>query len=167
MNFETAFEILIGHEGGYTDNPKDPGNWTGGKQGAGVLKGTKFGIAANTYPDEDIKNLTVPRAKYLYLRDFWNKLSLDKLPECVRFDLFDAAVNSGVQQSAKFLQRAAGVVDAGVIGPATIAAANKIDPEQMDSRISGYRLMFLADLKVFPDFGKGWVRRVANNLVTD
>lgn len=167
MNFEKAFEILIGHEGGYTDNPKDPGNWTGGKQGVGVLKGTKFGIAANTYPDEDIKNLTVPRAKYLYLRDFWNKLSLDKLPECVRFDLFDAAVNSGVKQSAKFLQRAAGVADDGVIGPATIAAANKIDPEQLDSRISGYRLLFLTDLKVFPDFGKGWVRRVANNLVSD
>ena len=167
MDFPDAFEKLIGHEGSFSDNPKDPGNWTGGKPGAGILKGTKFGIAANTYPDLDIKNLTVTQARAIYLRDYWNRLQLTSLPACVRFDLFDAAVNSGVTRAAKFLQQAAGVKDDGVIGIVTIKAANAMDPEQLDSRISGYRLLFLADLPVFPSFGKGWVRRVARNLIED
>ena len=63
MNFDKAFELLIGHEGGYTTNPKDAGNWTGGKQGVGVNKGTKYGIAANSYPSLDIKNLTQIKPK--------------------------------------------------------------------------------------------------------
>ena len=57
MNFEKAFERLIGHEGGYSTDRNDPGNWTGGKVGSGTFKGTKYGIAANTYPNLDIKNL--------------------------------------------------------------------------------------------------------------
>lgn len=167
MDFPEAFEKLIGHEGGYTDNPKDPGNWTGGKPGAGILKGTKFGIAANTYPSLNIKSLTVDQARTIYLHYYWNRLQLNSLPPFVRFDLFDAAVNSGVSRAAKFLQQAAGVKADGVIGIVTIKAANAMDPEQLDSRISGYRLLFLADLAVFPSFGKGWVRRVANNLIED
>jgi lysozyme family protein len=167
MTFDEAFKVLIGHEGNFTDNPKDPGNWTGGKVGVGVCKGTKFGIAANTYPNEDIRNLTLARAKALYLRDYWGKLKMDQVPDAVRFDLFDAAVNSGVGQAAKFLQRAAGVVDDGDIGPATLAAVNRMDPQLLDKRMSGHRLRFMADLKVWPDFAKGWARRIANNLLED
>lgn len=167
MNFDEAFKVLIGHEGNFTDNPKDPGNWTGGKVGAGVLKGTKYGIAANTYPEEDIRNLTLARAKELYCRDYWGKLRMDDVPDVVRFDLFDAAVNSGVGQAARFLQRAAGVVDDGAIGPNTLAAVKRMDPQLLDKRMSGYRLRFMADLKVWPDFAKGWARRIANNLIED
>lgn len=167
MNFDTAFKLLIEHEKGYTDDPNDPGNWTGGKVGAGQLLGTKYGIAANTYPNLDIRNLTLDQAKAIYRRDWWDQLKLDQLPEAVRFDLFDAAVNSGISQAAKFLQRAAGVDDDGRIGPKTVAAANAMDPEQLDSRLSGYRLLFLANLSTWPNFGKGWVRRVANNLIED
>ena len=75
MNFDEAFKTVIGHEGGFTQNPKDTGNWTLGKVGAGINKGTKYGIAANTYPNEDIKNLTLERAKQLYKRDFGIKQS--------------------------------------------------------------------------------------------
>lgn len=167
MDFDTAFDLLIGHEQGFTDDRADPGNWTGGKVGAGVLKGTKYGIAANTYPDLDIRQLTLAQAKAIYRRDWWDRLKLDQLPAAVRFDLFDAAVNSGRVQAAKLLQRAAGVADDGKIGPATIAAANAMDPEQLDARLSGYRLLFLADLQTWPHFGKGWVRRVATNLIQD
>lgn len=170
MNFDDAFKVLIGHEGNFTDNQKDPGNWTGGKVGAGVCKGTKYGIAANTYPNEDIRNLTLARAKELYKRDYWGKLKMDDIPDAVRFDLFDAAVNSGVGQAAKFLQRAAGLpedqVD-GAIGKDSIAAVRRMDPQLLDKRLSGYRLRFMADLKVWPDFGRGWARRIANNLIED
>ncbi|WP_236513543.1 glycosyl hydrolase 108 family protein, partial [Escherichia coli] len=59
MNFDQAFKVTIGHEGSFTLNKNDAGNWTGGKVGVGQLKGTKYGIAANSYPNLDIKNLTL------------------------------------------------------------------------------------------------------------
>jgi len=59
MTFEESFKVLIGHEGGYSDDRNDPGNWTGGKVGVGELLGTKYGVAANSYPMEDIQGLTL------------------------------------------------------------------------------------------------------------
>ena len=167
MNFDQAFAKVIGHEGGYTNDSRDRGNWTTGAIGQGELKGTKYGVSAMAYPDLDIKNLTVDQAKEIYRRDYWNKLQLDQLPDAVRFDLFDAAINSGIGNAAKFLQRAAGVTADGAIGPKTIAAANAMDPAKLDKRINGYRLMFLCDITTFNTYGKGWVRRVATNLIED
>jgi len=70
ISFEEAFRRLIGHEGGYSKDKRDPGNWTGGKVGGvGILKGTKFGLAANTY-NLDIKNITLAQAKEIYQRDW-------------------------------------------------------------------------------------------------
>lgn len=170
MNYDKAFEMLIGHEGGYTDSPKDPGNWTGGKIGVGVCKGTKYGISAKSYPELDIKNLTLIDAKAIYKRDYWDKCRTDYLPDCVRFDVFDAAVNSGVLQAGKFVQQAAGLtgrdVD-GFVGPTTLKAVDKMDPQMLDKRISGYRLKFMASLAIWPDYGRGWANRIANNLIGD
>ena len=154
-DFDKAFERVIGHEGGYVNDPRDPGGET------------KYGISKRAYPNVDIKNLTLDQAKEIYRRDYWNRLHLDELPVAVRFDLFDAAINSGVSAAAKFLQRAAGTAADGVIGKLTIAAANGMDPQRLDKRLSGYRLQYLCDLFTFPTFGKGWVRRVAFNLIED
>ena len=80
MNFDKAFMCVVGAEGGFSNDPKDRGNWTGGKVGSGILMGTKFGIAANTYGNKlksqnmTIKNLTVDDAKQIYKRDWWDKL---------------------------------------------------------------------------------------------
>lgn len=166
--FDNAFDALIGHEGGYQRDPKDRGNWTTGVIGKGELKGTKFGIAAHVYPHLDIKNLTVPQAKRIYLTDYWNRLNLDRLPETVRFDLFDTAVNSGVRTAAQILQRAVGEVEDGLIGVRTISAAAMLDPQILDKRFNGHRLLFLTDLRTpWPAFGRGWVRRCATNLIKD
>lgn len=167
MDFDKAFDVLIGHEGGYTDDRRDPGNWTGGKVGSGALKGTKFGIAANTYGQLDIKNLTVAQAKEIYRRDFWDRMQLQRLPPEVRFDLFDAAVNSGVGRANRFLQAAVGVKQDGIVGPVTLAAANKMLPLELDKKINGHRLLFMASLSVWPSFARGWARRIANNLIED
>lgn len=155
MNFDQAFEKVIGHEGGYSNDKRDPGGET------------KYGISKRAYPFLDIKNLTLEHAKEIYRQDYWNRLKLDQFPECVRFDLFDAAVNSGVKAAAKMLQKACEVIPDGIIGQQTIAAANSMDPEQLDSRLSGQRLLFLTELKTFPTYGRGWVKRVATNLITD
>lgn len=155
MNFDQAFERVIGHEGGYVNDQRDPGGET------------KYGISKRSYPNVDIKNLMLDQAKAIYRRYYWDRLHMDELPPAIRFDLFDAAVNSGVGTAAKFLQRAAGTAPDGVIGKLTIAAANDIDPQLLDKRMAGHRLRYLCDLNTFPTFGKGWVRRVASNLIED
>lgn len=155
MNFDNAFKLVIESEGGYVSDPRDPGGET------------KYGISKRAYPNVDIKNLTIDQAKQIYLRDYWNKLQLDRLPDVIRFDLFDAAVNSGLMTSAKLLQRACNVQDDGIIGSRTVDAANAMNPLILDKRLSGYRLLYICDIKTFPTFGRGWVRRVANNLIED
>ena len=77
MNFDQAFETLIGHEGGYVNDPRDPGGET------------KYGITKRQYPGEDIPNMTLVRAKDIYQRDYWWKAGCDLVPDEVKFDLFD------------------------------------------------------------------------------
>lgn len=164
MNFDEAFKTVIGHEGGFTLHSGDPGNWTGGKVGIGTLKGTKYGIAANTYPNEDIKNLTLDRAKQLYKRDFWDKAKCDQLPDGLRFHVFDVSVNSGVSRGVKTLQQALGVNDDGIIGNQTINAAKSQNAHEVLIKFYSFRIAFYTSLNTFQAFGKGWMNRVANNL---
>lgn len=164
MNFDKAFETVIGHEGGFTINRADAGNWTGGKVGVGKLLGTKYGIAANTYPNEDIKNLTLDRAKQLYKRDFWDKAKCDQLPNGLRFHVFDVSVNSGVSRGIKTLQQALDVGVDGLIGNQTINAAASQDQASILIRFYSFRIAFYTSLASFKDFGKGWMNRVSNNL---
>ena len=167
LTFDDAFDVLIGHEGGFQRDPKDPGNWTGGAVGQGELAGTKFGLSAASYPRVDIKNMTVERAKLLYLHDFWKMMHLDQLPEAIRFDVFDCAVNSGIKTAARILQRAVGEVEDGYIGPRTRAACALLDPQTLDKRLSGARLLYLTELPTWPSYGRGWTKRIAKNLLRD
>lgn len=164
MNFDEAFKLTIGHEGGYTTNRSDPGNWTGGEVGVGTLKGTKYGIAANSYPNEDIKNLTLDRAKQIYKRDYWDKAKCDQLPDGLRFHVFDVSVNSGVSRGIKTLQQALGVNEDGLIGPQTIGAAKTQDVNEVLFKLYSFRISFYTSLSTFATFGKGWMNRVASNL---
>jgi hypothetical protein len=93
--FDPAYAIVVGEEGGYSQDPHDPGNWTGGKVGVGELKGTMGGISAAAYPTEDIKNLTPERRRFLFKRDYWDKSNLDAVTWEIALVEFDAAVNQG------------------------------------------------------------------------
>lgn len=166
MNFDEAFKLLIGHEGGFQKDPRDRGNWTSGKPGLGQLKGTKYGISAMTYPGEDIENLTLERAKQLYARDFWGKAGADLVPDVLRYDVFDTAVHSGTKRAVQFIQRAVGVPDDGVIGPVTTLAISHVDPYRMLARFNGHRLDFLNDNpELWATYGRGWAQRIAENLI--
>ena len=85
----------------------------------------------------------------------------DAMPDVIRYPLFDAAVNSGPAQAAKWLQAAAGVKADGVIGPMTRQAATLLDPYALKAAMIGRRLRFMTDLKNWPSFSKGWARRLA------
>ncbi len=152
MNFDQAFETLIGHEGGYSNHVNDPGGET------------KFGIAKRSYSGEDIPNMTLERAKEIYRRDFWNAVKGDQLPYPVAFEVFDAAVNHGVGAAVRMMQKAIGVSADGILGPVTLATAQTMDPLRFKCKFNGARLQFYTDLPTWPSFGKGWSRRVANNL---
>jgi len=123
--FDDCFDKLLGHEGGYVFNPADPGGET------------KWGISKRSYPNLDIKNLTVEDAKRIYWRDYWLRCGCEDLPRGLAFDVFDAAVNSGANQAARWLQTALGVRADGVIGPDTKAAAANGVPTGLDWYILG------------------------------
>ena len=151
--FEAAFEKLIGHEGGYINHPKDPGGET------------KFGISKRSHPNVNIKSLTLAGAQAIYRRDYWDALQTERLPEPIRFHVFDAAVNSGRGNAARWLQAAVGTAQDGRIGPITLAAVASLNPAALVARYSAVRLKFMTDLSTWPSFGRGWARRIAANLM--
>lgn len=165
MNFTTVFERVFTTEGGFTNNPKDAGNWTGGEVGVGINKGTKFGIAANTYPDLDIKNLTREMAKEIYYKDWWIALGMERFSTAMQFQMFDAAFNHGMKNASKIYQRAVKTVDDGVLGVNTLKAASKMSEDDRLLRFLSYRLKFYTSLSTFKTFGAGWTNRVAENLL--
>lgn len=150
--FDDAFEALIGHEGGYVNDPRDPGGET------------KYGISKRAYPQVNIKTLTLDQAKAIYRRDYWAAARCDDLPASVTFDVFDMAVNSGVRTAVRTLQRALGVSPDGVLGDISLSAARQADPYRLKANFNGERLAFMTDLDTWPDHGKGWARRIAANL---
>lgn len=158
MQFEEAFARLIAHEGGFVDHPDDPGG------------ATRFGVTervarAHGYRGS-MRDLPITEARRIYRVLYWDAIKADQLPAAVRFHVFDAAVNSGVSQAAKWLQRAVGVRDDGVIGPATLSAVNTFHGSALAARFTGTRLQFMTDLPTWSTFGRGWARRIADNLRT-
>lgn len=160
-NFQPALADVLVHEGGYTADPRDPGNWTGGKRGVGVLKGTKKGISAASFPHLDIKSLNDNQIADIYHGKYWVPIRGDDLPAGVDLSTMDYGVNSGVSRSAKDLQRVLGVGVDGRIGPVTVLAAKVADPRIVIKGHCGRRMGFLRSLAIWNTFGKGWSRRVA------
>ena len=162
--YDTAFSRLQVLEGGFQDDPRDRGNWTSGQVGIGELKGTNCGIAAMTYPDLDIKNLTEEDIKYLYWRDFWNPVVCDSLPPELTYQLLDASVHHGIGNASKMVQRAVGVKDDGIIGPITKAAIRDADIHDLLKYFLAERLEFMVNVTSWPTYSRGWSRRIAKNL---
>ena len=150
--FDAAFKALIDHEGGYVNHPKDPGGET------------QFGTTKRSYPHLNIRDLTLDDARAIYRRDFWDRLQCDALPLAARFQVFDAAVNSGPGNAARWLQAAAGVAQDGIIGPATRQAVDAMHPAALVARFNAARLLFMTSLSTWPTFSRGWARRIAANL---
>jgi len=152
VNFNDAFERLLGHEGGYVNNPEDPGGET------------NWGISKRSYPTVDIKSLQRWDAEAIYRRDFWDKINAEKLPDGVAFQLFDFAVNSGIETSVRYFQRAIGVADDGHWGPISQAAVDSKSESDLIMLVLAERLDFMTKLKNWPDASRGWARRIATNL---
>jgi len=163
-NFEACALVTLSYEGGYTKDKRDPGNWTGGKVGKGELKGTNMGIAANTYPHLDIKNLTKADVLPLYKARYWDGIQGDALPFGVDLVTYDYGVNSGPSRGVKALQRAVGAKVDGRMGGETIKATARAasDGKKVIQAVCSYRMSFLRGLTTWETFKRGWSSRVAN-----
>lgn len=159
MTFDDAFAIVIGEEGGYSADRNDPGNWTGGEIGEGVLKGTKYGIASHVYPDLDIQNLTLEQAKEIYRRDYWNRIKGDELPWPLALYVFDSAVNQGPVSAVMLMQDALGVQSDGAVGPVTLAAA-KVASDRSIDKFMALRARRYSRTRNFDLYGTGWLTRL-------
>lgn len=158
--FDTAFKIVIGNEGGFTDDPADPGNWTGGAVRSGSCRGTKWGISAAAYPALDIRNLTEDDARTIYQQRYWTAVSADRLVPALALLVFDAAVNLGVSRAVLLLQSAADAEPDGLLGPETLAAVQAKEPTELCVEFQSRRLLFMVGLSTWTTFGAGWARRL-------
>lgn len=150
--FYKYIDRVLDHEGGYVNHPHDPGGET------------KYGITKRTYPHLDIRNLTREQAIEIYRTDFWERYQVGKFPNEVAFQVLDAAINHGGGNAIRWIQRAVGVADDGIVGPLTHAAVWRVSTTDLVLLFNSERLRFYTLLSTFPTFGRGWVRRVADNL---
>lgn len=161
-NLAKCLPITLAHEGGMSMLKSDPGNWTGGKVGKGVLKGTKYGVAASAYPDLDIKNLTIPDVMPIYERNYWDKVCGDNLPYGVDLTVFDYGVNSGPSRSIRDLQAVLKVSPDAKFGRGTMSAVLMADGKMVIQGVCARRMSFLRGLAIWKTFKNGWTRRVAD-----
>ncbi len=156
-NFETALSLVLVHEGGWADHPSDPG----GATMKGVTLGTYSSWLGRAISKQELRAIPDAHLEAIYRENYWQRCRCDELPPGVDYAVFDAAVNSGPKRAAQWLQRVSGAVIDGEIGPATIAAVQRLDDDRTINALCDVRLRFLQGLKNWPVFGKGWARRVA------
>lgn len=149
--FEAAFAAVIGNEGGYVNDPRDPGG------------ATKYGISQRSYPRETIATLTLERAQSIYYADYWTPLRCDDMPPPLALLVFDAGVNCGVKRAARWVQAAVGVRQDGEIGDVTVRAiaAHHGKGALVAAELMAQRTVYMAALSSWPTYGLGWSRRLA------
>ena len=150
-NFDECLKMLLHHEGGYVNHPKDPG----GETNLGVTKRVyeKWGGT------KDMKDLTVEDVAPIYKKEYWDRCKCDDLESGVDWAVFDWAVNSGTGRAAKAIQKICGAAQDGAIGPKTLALINTQNTEYVIEEFGKIRQDFYESLKTFDTFGKGWTRR--------
>lgn len=162
--FSRSLAKVLKSEGGFSNHPQDPGG------------ATMMGVTQRVYdayrdrqgqPHRSVRYIDTAELQDIYRSCYWNTARLDKFPAGVSYVVFDGNVNSGVKQSVLWLQRALGVNADGVVGPATIAAANSHpNHDKLIADILAFRLAFLKALKTWKTFGKGWAARIADVKAT-
>ena len=166
--FNKCVARVLKNEGGYTDDPDDIGNWTPD----GELKGTNYGIAALYFPKEDIKGMTIERAKELYYEYFWIPSNLEGIwDQELVLQIFDFGINAGRGRSVRLIQKLVEVEQDGQCGPITTGAINYFHPVCKsgycytlldlfkNARVTYYRDL-VNRIPKRQKFLKGWLNRI-------
>jgi lysozyme family protein len=146
-DFDQSFSRIIGVEGGYSNNPDDPGGET------------MWGICKRDHPDLDIKNLTQDQAKAIYKTEYWDKIKGDQLPYPLNLFMFDAAVNQGTDAAIKCLQKTLNIAQDGILGVQTMKGAQAM----RDDAIALYmadRAVRYTGTRNADKFLRGWMKRL-------
>lgn len=155
--YQSAMVQVFRDEGGYTNDPRDPGgptNW-------GITLGDARHYWKADATAEDVRNMPKSVASEIYEKHYALPLHYDDLPAGVDYAVLDYGINSGISRSAKVLQRLVGVPADGSIGPITLQAVSKFKPADLVNKIYDERLRFLQGLSTWSHFGKGWGARCA------
>lgn len=151
--FDYALNLVLKHEGGYVNDPADPGGET------------IYGISRRHHPEAWASGRpSKAQAALIYRRDYWDALQCDRLPAPVAVMLFDTAVNCGCKRAVQMLQRAISVKDDGQLGPVTIGRCQTMDAHTIARQMADQRMAHYRGLSSFGRFGKGWSKRVDDVL---
>ncbi len=161
-NFDKCLELLLKHEGGYVNDPRD----NGGMTNLGVTKVVWEEWLGRPVSEKEMRALTPTMVAPMYKRKYWDACRSDELFLGVDYAVFDVAVNSGTGRAIKLLQQSVGATPDGGFGPITMGLVKKADPVNLIELYCARRLEFLQALRSFEHFGKGWSRRVAEVRAT-
>lgn len=158
-DYPKAEGTILVYEGGYSNNPKDPG----GATMKGITQATyNSWQARHGLPPGPVKDIPDATVAAIYKHDYWDRMNCDEMPAGVDLCLFDAAVNSGVGGATSWAQGVLGLPTDGDFGPKTKAAILSDDPENFIRGFNSRRLATLKRLPTWGEFGKGWSARIAN-----
>ena len=156
-NFDACLKLLLKSEGGFVNDPKDPGGITN----LGVTKRVWEEWVGHDVTESDMERLQPSDVAALYRNKYWDRIQGDDLPDGLDYCCFDFAVNGGVGRSAKILQAVVGVDQDGSIGPGTIAAIKSQDVKELIEQFCARRQVYYESLPTFEHFGRGWTARVS------
>ena len=160
QNFDKCLEMLLHHEGGFVNHPKDPGGMTN----LGVTKAVYDAWTGKESTEAEMRALTPADVAPIYRKNYWDKVRGDDLPSGVDWCAFDWAVNSGSKRPAKAIQKAVGAKQDGAIGPMTLQAVANEEPDKIIEAVYHTRQRFYERLSTFETFGRGWTRRNKETL---
>ena len=154
--FRRCVDEVLRHEGGYVDHLRDPGGCTN----FGITRATLERWRGRPTNCVEVRAMSALEARQIYRARYWNGIRGDDLPAGVDLMVFDAAVNSGPANSARWLQRAIGAEMDGAIGPVTLAGVSRSYAPALIEILYNTRMAFLRGRDTWPDFGRGWTNRV-------
>lgn len=152
-NFDDAFTLICKPEGGYVDNPNDPGGAT--------MYGITEAVARESGYQGDMRDLSITAAQAIAKHKYWDKYLCDQMDPRIGYLVFDSAFNGG--HPGVWLQEACGAIQDGIIGANTIAAVRSVEPWKIMARFNASHADYYAYLKDYT-FIDGWVHRIAYNL---
>lgn len=155
QNFDKCLTMLLKHEGGFVDHPKDPGGMTN----LGVTKAVYDKWIGRKSTEAEMRGLTQDDVAPIYKKNYWDRCKCDQLPSGADWSVFDWAVNSGTGRASKAMQKIVGAKQDGAIGPKTLQMIANEKAEFLVEKMYDQRQSFYEKLNTFETFGRGWTRR--------
>ncbi|ATR23221.1 hypothetical protein CTJ15_20385 [Roseomonas sp. FDAARGOS_362] len=153
--FDRCLAVVLQQEGGFVNDPQDPG----GATNMGITRDVLSAFRDRAVTVDEVRDLSRAEAREIYRARYWTPMRCAELPPGVDLGVFDFGVNAGPSRAVKLLQKAVGVMADGSIGPITLAAARALEAERLIASFSEARLAYYRSLDGFARFGRGWANR--------